>query len=190
MKKLVALMGLMTMGLGSAMAQETGSAADAPKSAVGMDVDFLSWDQGSTVGIGAKYQWKVGKKKRLYIEPSIHYYFPTNVEDELDGDVKASAFDAIVNFKWMFPLGKKKKFSVYPIAGIGYSISKNINYDTMYSDGKPHYKQGSTGSFTFDAGLGLQYDFSSQWAAVAEGKTVYIGGQALYGFAIGAAYKF
>lgn len=174
MKKLIALVSLMTLGFGNAIAQE----ADESKHAVGADIDYAT--KINSVGFGVKYLWKVGKKKRLYLGPSIHYYIPKSDKELID-----VTFD----FKWAFPVASN--FKLYPTVGIGYSNSKNIG-SAPFAEmmGTDDDSDATTSKFCWNVGVGAQYDFSSKWAATFEARREAVGGEGLFVFGLGALYKF
>lgn len=174
MKKVIALMGFLALGLGNTFAQDVEK-----KHAAGVDINYAT--QVDNVGIGVKYQWKVGKKKRLYIEPNFHYYLPKN---------GMKVLDVGVNFKWAFKLIDKLK--VYPLVGLGYS---NTDYGTLENAKKYHDSGSLTQAQTtetkleWNIGVGAQYDFSDKWAGTFEFKRANINNGMLI-FGVGALYKF
>lgn len=193
MKKLVAMMGLMTLGLGSAMAQET-----EPKHAAGVDLEYNS--KVKMVGFGVKYQWKVGKKKRLVFEPAFHYIIPK------DG---VKTLDVMANWHWNFNIGDK--FKVYPLVGVGFAHGTvGVSLADAFSDlddqansndpdniggvGKPgsngEISTSSSTKFTWAVGAGVQYDFSDKWGGTLEVKNQGTGGTSQVVAAVGVLYKF
>lgn len=168
MKKLIALTVLLTLGVGCVMARNQEESTER-KHAVGIDVNYAT--QIDQVGIGAKYQWKVGKKKRLYIEPNFHYFL------KKDG---VSVIEVGVNFKWAYPL-IENKFKVYPLVGLGYA-----NTNTDATNDSPAVTETK---LEWDLGVGAQYDFTDRWAGTFEFRRASVNDGMLV-FGLGALYKF
>lgn len=185
MKKIVALMGLLTLGMGNAaMAQEKG------QSAVGLGINYAT--KTPHFGVGVKYQWQMSKKWQL--EPNFNYYFKN------DG---LTAWDLGANVKYQFALGDK--FKVYPLAGLGYrhgglggmlgalaDAAGDLDHatDPDYDSESDSKSSSSDGKFYFNVGAGAQYDLNEKWAINLEARYQGItdASQAVIG--VGVLYKF
>lgn len=188
MKKLVALMGLITLGLGSAMAQES-------KSAFGVNINYVT--EGKNVGFGVKYQYKLWKG--LVAEPAFNYYL------KKEG---IGAWDAAVNFH--YDVKVSNSFKIYPLVGFGYykltgtgnggddegnggvpndpSVPPYLASEEDNQDGTT--TTGSTGDFLVNLGAGLQYDLNEKFAINLDLKYQLISGFNQFAPTIGIAYKF
>lgn len=193
MKKLVAFMGLLTLGLGSAMAQDA-----EPKNGVGVDVDYNS--KVKNVGFGVKYQHKIGRKKRLVFEPAFHFFIPK------DG---VKTLDVSANWHWNFNIGDK--FIIYPAVGVGLAhgtvgvglvdavgdhnehneVGKDPgDYSGGASNKDSEVSKSSSTKFTWNVGAGIQYNFSDKWAGTLEVKNQVIAGTSQVVAGVGVLYRF
>lgn len=181
MKKLVAMMGLMTLGLGSAMAQDS-------KNAIGVNINYGT--EIKNVGFGVKYQHTIGNA--FVIEPTFNYYLKKDgVED----------FDFAVNFHYDFKIGEN--FKIYPLVGLGYTHTKSSGGVTAWDDENENgeYDKGETiysgsegsassGNFMVNVGAGAQYDINDKWALNLDLKYQIIKNFNQFAPTIGIAYKF
>lgn len=189
MKKIVALMGLLTLGMGSAMAQES-------KSAIGVNLNYGT--EYKTVGFGVKYQYNVWQD--LNIEPTFNYWL------KKDG---ISFWDIAVNFHYDFKVADQ--FKIYPLLGFGYADATysgdgddggdggyfvenkapNTHISRASGDGEGSEVSGDGGShFMVNIGAGAQYDFSDKWGVKLDLKYQIIKNFNQFAPTVGLVYKF
>lgn len=155
MKKLVAMMGLMTLGLGSAMAQNNG---------IGVNVLYGS---GTSVGFGVKYQRTMG---HFALEPTFEYFLTSG---------GSGLWDASIIARYNFNLGEK--FQIYPLAGIGYGGTK-YTYPDPYTlkeetekDGSALIHVGAGAAYKLSDNLDLDFGFKYEIVSNVSQATPFVG---------------
>lgn len=164
MKKILLSLCVIMAGL-SASAQKKGDMA------VGLNLGVAPClESGLSVTnfvLGAKYQYNVTDPIRL--EADLNYGFKSNYW---------YAMELSANFHYIFDLGKK--FSIYPLAGIGYGL---IGWDA-FGEGE------SASRFLFNIGVGSEYTINENWAVGIELKYQYMSDFSRLPVSIGATYRF
>jgi outer membrane protein X len=140
----------------------------------------------SNFGIGVKVQYNITDPIRLNV--AADYWCESH---------NFSVGDVLMDVHYMIPVANR--FSLYPLAGIGYGRIKytwgsNDFYD-MGIVGPDGYVIGNTFSqslnrFLFDVGVGAEYNLTSNFAASLEIKYQYMKDFSRMPISIGFAYKF
>lgn len=159
MKKLFLLAGLLLVS-GSAYAQHQ-------KGDVAVGGNLAFYTSGSNLGIGAKAQY--GLTDRIRLEANATYFLPKN---------EANSLEAGLVGHYLFPL-KDSKFTLYPLAGIGYYHNSSKVGETTFS----------TGNLLINFGGGAAYQVTPTFALGAEAKYLLVSGLNSPEIGINAMFK-
>lgn len=159
----------------------SGFAQQKGEMAVGLNLNYGTNSTLSNFGLGTKFQWNIINNLRL--EPSFNYYFGKDLIV-----ARYNMWDANVNVHYLFPLGKEKRFMLYPLAGIGL-LGTSVKYKNEYADfvGDQNI---SASDFAFNIGGGAEYLLSEKFSVGAEIKYQIVSGWNRPVFTLGAAYRF
>ncbi|EGJ70668.1 hypothetical protein Bcop_0450 [Bacteroides coprosuis DSM 18011] len=161
MKKLMVLVCVLMLGIGTSFAQ---------KGAKSLGVNVGYGTEIENVGIGAKFQYNILDDIRL--EPSLNFYM------KKDG---LSMWDLNLNAHYLFHL--TSKFNVYPLAGITYtSWKQDLKIEGVGSE--------TSNKFGANVGLGAEYFLSNNFVVNLDIKYQAIKDFDQAVFTFGAAYKF
>lgn len=146
MKKLLLLTSLL-LASGSAFAQHQ-------KGDISVGPNLAFQTSGSSLGVGAKLRY--GLTERVRLDAGATYFLPKN---------SVTSIEASVNAHYLFPL-KDSKFTLYPLAGLGYYHNSVKFLGASLSSGK----------FLFDFGGGASYQLSESLSLGAEAKYLLVSG--------------
>ncbi len=149
--------------------------------AVGLNLNYGTNSTLSNFGLGVKFQWNVINNLRL--EPSFNYYFGKDLIV-----ARYNMWDANINVHYLFLLGKKKRFMIYPLAGIGL-FGTSVKYKGEYAE-FIEGKSVSESDFAFNVGGGAEYLLTEKFSVGAEIKYQIVSGWNRPVFTLGAAYRF
>ena len=150
-------------------------------------------------GIGAKFQYNVTDPIRL--EANVDYWVKSKGMD---------VFDITANVHYIFKIGQK--FTIYPLAGIGYAhiggafstsafddlkdvmhdVGDYVGDDSLYDDFEDSLNKASGGvnKFLFNIGAGVEYPITSKFTIGAEVKYQYMRYFSRMPITVGVTYKF
>lgn len=146
MKKLFLLTSLL-LASGSAFAQHQKGDIE-----IGANLAFQT--SGSNLGVGAKARY--GLTDRIRLDAGLTYFLPK-------ADV--TSLEASVNAHYLFPL-KDSKFTLYPLAGLGYYHNSVKLLGTSVSSGQ----------LLIDFGGGASYQLTKSLSLGAEAKYLLVSG--------------
>ncbi|MCM1451259.1 MAG: porin family protein [Clostridium sp.] len=171
MKKIFTLLFVAVLAIG-AYAQRGQMAAGINLMAV---PSLESGYKATNFGFGGKFQYTLTNNIRL--EGDIDY---------LTKNKGLSQFDIIANAQYLFNVAPR--FNMYPVVGIGYA---SINHKASINMGGEIFENSnSEGRFLFNAGIGFEYELTSNLVGSFEVKYQYVEDWQKLPISIGIAYRF
>ncbi|MBQ2787967.1 MAG: porin family protein [Bacteroidaceae bacterium] len=166
MKKLFIFIFIAMCSVAATNAQEKGSMAAGINLGMGMGYDG---DLGSTINIGAKFQYSLTDKIRL--EPAFNYTLEKN---------SISMWDLMVNAHYLFPM-LDSKVNVFPLAGVGlHNASVDLGPFGSHSES----------GVAINLGGGAEYKLTENISIGADLKYMIVADFGHIGINIGATYAF
>lgn len=152
MKKLILTACLLALGAGSALAQQKEGFA------LGLNVPYQTKDKHWGFGLKARF----GITESFRFEANVNHYLPK----EVGWGKTLSHTEFVGNLHYVLPLGGK--FSVYPLAGVGYM-------KTMISQqAVPNYIESNHQEVFVNAGAGASYNLTRRLSLGLECRYLFV----------------